>query len=149
LIREWNFFLRGWTCPGGLPDKSEKILLESNVEARHLCRNFRENLRNWEKYERYWHNPHRIISPREWNTWYYYVLPIHTTLDLIWWLGLRERYSRNLTRENENYRLRSISSLMTSQQAIKVNYSHEWINIVTKTEKLQIFLKIIQANNSR
>jgi hypothetical protein len=30
---------------------------------------------------------------------------------------------------------------MASQQAIKVNNSHEWINIVTKIKKLQIFLK--------
>jgi hypothetical protein len=37
--------------------------------------------------------------------------------------------------------LRDISSLMASQQAIKVNNSHEWIDMVTKTEKLQIFWK--------
>jgi hypothetical protein len=30
---------------------------------------------------------------------------------------------------------------MDSQQVIKVNNSHEWINTVTKTEKLQRFLK--------
>jgi hypothetical protein len=37
--------------------------------------------------------------------------------------------------------LRDISSLMASQQAIKVKNSHEWIDMVTKTEKLQIFWK--------
>jgi hypothetical protein len=37
--------------------------------------------------------------------------------------------------------LRDISSLMASQQAIKVNNSHEWIDMVTKTKKLQIFWK--------
>ncbi len=35
--------------------------------------------------------------------------------------------------------LRDISSLMASQQAIKMNNSYEWIEMVTKTEKLQIF----------
>jgi hypothetical protein len=37
--------------------------------------------------------------------------------------------------------LRDIYSLMASQQAIKVNNSHEWIDMVTKTEKLQRFWK--------
>jgi hypothetical protein len=37
--------------------------------------------------------------------------------------------------------LRDIYSLMASQQAIKVNNSHGWIDMVTKTEKLQIFWK--------
>jgi hypothetical protein len=37
--------------------------------------------------------------------------------------------------------LRYIFSLMASQQAIKVNNNHEWIDMVTKTEKLQIFWK--------
>jgi hypothetical protein len=32
--------------------------------------------------------------------------------------------------------LRDVSSLMASQQAIKVNNNHEWIDMVTKTEKL-------------
>jgi hypothetical protein len=35
--------------------------------------------------------------------------------------------------------LRDISSLMANQQAIKVNNGHEWIDMITKTEKLQIF----------
>jgi hypothetical protein len=37
--------------------------------------------------------------------------------------------------------LRDISSLMVSQQAIKMSNSHEWIDMVTKTENLQIFWK--------
>jgi hypothetical protein len=37
--------------------------------------------------------------------------------------------------------LRGISSLMGSQQVIKMNNSYEWIDMVTKTEKLQIFWK--------
>jgi hypothetical protein len=37
--------------------------------------------------------------------------------------------------------LRDIFSLMASQQAIKENNSHEWIDMVTKTEKLQRFWK--------
>jgi hypothetical protein len=37
--------------------------------------------------------------------------------------------------------LRHISLLMASQQAIKVNNSHEWIDMVTKNKKLQIFWK--------
>jgi hypothetical protein len=35
--------------------------------------------------------------------------------------------------------LRDISSLMARQQAIKVNNSHERIDMVIKTEKLQMF----------
>jgi hypothetical protein len=35
--------------------------------------------------------------------------------------------------------LRDISSLMASQQAIKMNNNHELIDMVIKTEKLQIF----------
>jgi hypothetical protein len=37
--------------------------------------------------------------------------------------------------------LRGIPSLMASQQAIKMNNSHESIDMVTKTEKLQILWK--------
>jgi hypothetical protein len=37
--------------------------------------------------------------------------------------------------------LRGIFSLMDIQQAIKVNNSHEWIDMITKTKKLQIFWK--------
>jgi hypothetical protein len=37
--------------------------------------------------------------------------------------------------------LRDTSSLMASQRAIKMDNSHEWIDTVIKTEKLQIFWK--------
>ncbi len=42
----------------------------------------------------------------------------------------------------ENLRLldlRSVSSLMASQQATKVNYSHEWVDMVTKTKRSKYF----------
>jgi hypothetical protein len=57
--------------------------------------------------------------------------------DLSWERG----YSRNFIQEKDIMDLRDISSLMASQQAIKVNNSHEWIDMVTKTKKLQIFWK--------
>jgi hypothetical protein len=57
--------------------------------------------------------------------------------DLSWERG----YSRNFIQEKDKMDLRRISSLMASQQAIKVNNSHEWIDMVTKTKKLQIFWK--------
>jgi hypothetical protein len=37
--------------------------------------------------------------------------------------------------------LRDVSSLIASHQETKVNNSHEWIDMVTKIEKLQIFWK--------
>jgi hypothetical protein len=42
--------------------------------------------------------------------------------------------------------MRDIFLLMASHQPIKVNNSHEWIHMVTKTEKLQIFFTTTQAN---
>jgi hypothetical protein len=35
--------------------------------------------------------------------------------------------------------LRSVFSLMASQQATKVNYSHEWVDTVTKTKRSKYF----------
>jgi hypothetical protein len=58
-----------------------------------------------------------------------------------WWLELREGYSRKLIQERGKMDLIDISSLMASQQIIKINNSHEGIDMVTKTEKLQIFWK--------
>jgi hypothetical protein len=95
---------------------------------------------------------HTILQHRVglWTSiWYYYILPIRTPLDLIWRLNWEKGYSKNLIQERNIMDLRGIFSLMASQQAIKKKNSHEWIDIVTKTEELQIFWKTTQASNSR
>jgi hypothetical protein len=80
-----------------------------------------------------------------WNSKSFQFIHLWTSFyDLNWERG----YSRNLIQEKDIDDLRGVSSLMATQQAIKVNNSHEWIDMVTKTEKLQI-LKTTQASNSR
>jgi hypothetical protein len=67
-------------------------------------------------------------------------IDLWTRLDLTTWIE-KKGHSRNLVQENDIMDLRGISSLMARQQAIKMNYSHEWIDMVTKMRNSKHFCK--------
>jgi hypothetical protein len=126
---------------GHITGQARKSLLESGEEARHIRCLKPNNLvyKTWETERNMkdidmihigsYHFENGILDI----TMSFQFIHLWTSFnDFSWERG----YSRNFIQETDIMDLRGISSLMASQQAIKVNNSHKWIDMVTKTKKL-------------
>jgi hypothetical protein len=156
-----DFLLRIRTCPGGLTDKSEKpywnLVKRSDIwddqnwtvrfakldiwgkQDRELKRNLGKTWgaeRNKKDIDIIHIGSYHLENGILDITMSFQFIHLWTKFDNLNW---ENEYLRNLIQEKDIMDLRDISSLMASQQAIKMNNSHEWIDMVTKTEKLQIF----------
>jgi hypothetical protein len=145
----WRFWLKlkiligGRTSPKGWPDKSSKPywnLVRKAGQAR--CPKLDISVLTGQttnqkfRYLRIFYKKANTISST-WNKSFQFMHHWTWFNDLTWDKDIHGIWFKNMRFLD----LRGISSLMASQQAIKVHNIHEWVDMVTKIEKLQGFWK--------